>query len=133
MEVLEIQAIPNQEFSVVLEEVRYAISIRSTNGTVSVTIIRNGESVVDNARAVSGMRIIPSKYQESGNFVIVTKDFEIPDYTQFGISQSLIYITQSEIDALRVPIPSRINIDFFNPIAALPLRFAPQGYTLVTP
>ena len=133
MEVLTIQAIPNQEFSVVLEEVRYTLSLRSTNGTVSVTIVRNGEQVVDSARAVAGMRIIPAKYQESGNFVIVTKDFEIPDYEQFGISQSLIYITQAELDALRVPAPAIITADFFNPIAALPLRFAPQGYTLAAP
>jgi len=128
MQNVPLQAVPNQQFAVALDDNQWDITLKTTNGTVSVTMLRNGEVIVENARAVAGMRIIPCIYQEDGNFVIVTQNQEVPEYSKFGVTQFMIYLSASELDEIRVPIPSLITQSYFDPLGALPLRFAPQGY-----
>jgi len=130
MIIVPLQAIPNQQLLTVLDDNQWDISVRITNGTISVSLALNGVFIIENQRAVAGSLIIPAKYLENGNFAIVTQNQEIPDYTQFGVTQSLIYLSPTELAAYRTPPSLPITAAFFNPIAALPLRFAPQGYTL---
>lgn len=130
METVSIQAIPNQTLTIVLNQIRWDMTIKSTNGTVSVSITKDGVLLIENARATAGMRIIPAKYQEDGNFAIITTNNEIPDYTKFGITQSLVYVTQDELDVIRAPVAPPITASYFDQSAPLPLRFAPQGYEL---
>lgn len=132
MMTLPLQAIPNQQLLVVLDNNQWVIEIKSTNGTISVSLSVNGVDVAENVRAVAGGFIIQSEYQEQGNFAILCQDFLVPDYTQFGVTQFLTYFSQAELDALRVTETPPITQADFNPIAALPLRFAPQGYTLAS-
>jgi hypothetical protein len=129
MQTLPIQAIANQQFSTVLDNNRWNISIRSTNGTVSVSMTRNDVLIIENLRAVSGMRIIPAQYQEAGNFALITQSGEIPDYTKFGVTQTLIYLSAAELVVIREPQSPPVTTAFFNPIGALPLRFSPQNYS----
>jgi hypothetical protein len=133
MQNIPIQAIPNQQFSTVIDNNRWDISLKTTNGTVSCTLLRNGETIVDNARCVSGMRIIPCIYQENGNFAFVSQLQELPDYNKFGVTQFMIYLSPDELAVIRTPPPAIITSDFFDPLAALPLRFAPQGYVQAAP
>lgn len=130
MQIIPIQALPNQEFSIVLDENRYDIAIRSTTSSVAFTFYRNNELVIENIRAVSSIRIIPSKYQEAGNFVLYTQLGELPFYEKFGITQQLIYLSEAELNAIRARNPARMTASDFDPLGGLPLRFAPQGYTL---
>jgi hypothetical protein len=58
----------------------------------------------------------------------VTQNFQLPFYTSFNVTQSLIYISAAELAALRAPTSPPVTAASFNPIAALPLRFAPAGY-----
>lgn len=130
MQNIPIQAIPNQQFNIVLDDNRWDITIKSTKGTVSVTLIRNGQVIVSNARAVAGMRIIPAIYQEAGNFAIISQNQSIPEYSQFGVSQFMLYLSEAELDLIRIPPAVPIQADFFDPLGALPLRYAPVGYEL---
>lgn len=130
MQNIPIQALPNQTLSVPLDNNQWDISIKTTNGTVSVTLVLNGIVIIENLRAVAGTRIIPDKYQESGNFAIITQNFQIPDYTQFGNTQTLVYISAAELSALRVPLGEPITPEEFDPNGALPLRYKPVGYEL---
>ena len=130
MQPLPIQALPNQSLTVILDNNRWDISLRAVNGAVAASLTRNGVIIAQNTRVVAGMRILPYEYQEDGNFVVVTQNGQIVDYTQFNVTQSLIYVSQDELDALRIAPPAIITAAFFNPLAELPLRFAPQGYTL---
>jgi hypothetical protein len=126
---IPIQALPNQEFTVVLDSNTWDFTIRETNAVMSVTLVLNGTTDIENLRAVAGMRVIPSQYEEAGNFIFSTQNYALPDYTQFGISQNLLYYSAMELAAIRVPTPVPITAAWFNPIAALPLRFQPIGYT----
>jgi hypothetical protein len=128
---LPIQAIPNQEFQALLDGNSWDITIRSTNGVMSLTLMLNGATVIENIRCVAGSLVIPSQYEESGNFLFLTANNQLPDYTVFGTTQSFIYVSAAELATFRTPPAPPITASFFNPIARLPLRFAPQGYMLV--
>lgn len=127
---IPIQALPNQAFSIPLDGNQWDFTIRTANGTIAVTLVRNGTMIIENMRAVAGMKIIPSIYEEAGNFSFITQNFQVPDYTQFGTTQQLIYISADELTGLRVPPPGIITPADFDPNAALPLRIFPQGYVL---
>lgn len=128
MQRIPLQVIANQQFSIVLDNNQWDFTIKTTNGITSISLIRNGVSIVENARAVAGALILQSQYEEAGNFFFVTQSFQLPEYAQFGITQYLIYVTASELATFRAPITPPITAVSFNPIAALPLRFSPQGY-----
>jgi hypothetical protein len=130
MNIVPIQAIANQAFSIVLDDNRWDFVIKSTNGTISVSLAKNGVDVISALRAVANMKIIPAEYEEAGNFAFVIPTQEVPDYTKFGISQTLIYLTQAELTAVRALTAPPITADYFDPIAPLPLRFEPKGYVL---
>lgn len=130
MQTIPISAIPNQSFTLTLDENQWQVALKTTNGVTSVSLVLNGEEVITNMRAVANKKIIPCEYQEAGNFIFITQNFQLPEYTQFGITQTLVYASASELEAIRTPTPSQITNDFFNPIAAFPLRYKPQGYVL---
>lgn len=125
-----LQAIPSQSFSITLDGNLFEIGMHVTNGCMSTSMIINGVDVIDNVRTVAGSPLIPSKYQEAGNFMFLTQNQALPDYTQFGTSQVLLYFTAAELAAFRLPPVPPVTAAFFNPFGALPLRFAPQGYVL---
>lgn len=128
MQLVPIQAVPNQQLFTILDSNNWGISIKTTNGCICVSLVLNNVVVVDNARAVAGEKIIPSQYEENGNFAFLTQSFQVPDYTQFGVTQNLFYASAAELVTLRTPEAPPLTAAFFNPIAALPLRFSPQGY-----
>jgi hypothetical protein len=129
MQSLPIQSIPNQAFSIVLDDNKWDFVIKTTNGTVSVSLSRNNIPVISNLRAVAGMRIIPAQYEESGNFAIITLNQELPDYTMFGTSQILVYISAEELALEREPSasPYIVSADF-DPLGGLPKKFAPTNF-----
>lgn len=126
-----VQIVPNQEFTISLDDNTWDISLKMVNGTIVVTLIFNNITLVENTLAVAGSLIIQPQYLEAGNFFFVTQNFELPDYTQFGITQSFIYVSAAELAAVRsAPSSPIITASYFNPIAALPPRFSPTGYVL---
>lgn len=131
MQTIPIQAIPNQEFTVILDNNEWSFIVKYS-GIMSVTLTLNGSLIMSSMRVVANEKIIPYEYleRESGNFMFSTANYELPDYTKFGVTQSLIYINAAEMAAIRTPPAYPIKATDFNPIAPLPLRFAPQGYIL---
>lgn len=126
---LPLAPVPNQQFQAVLDGNTWDITLRATNGVMSATLGRNGSTVVENARCVAGAFIIPSRYEEAGNFLFLTANNALPSYPLFGMSQSLIYVSAAELAVFRTPPASpRITVAAFDPLAALPQRFAPQNY-----
>jgi len=134
---IPIQQLPNSSFTITLDNNLYEIDLRICNGVTTVSLTQNGTDILDNAIAASAAPIIPSPYLEAGNFMFLTANQQLPNYEQFGLTQSLFYFSESELNAYRVkpvassPAVPTVTSAFFNPLAALPLRFAPQGYTEV--
>lgn len=97
---IDLQPIPNQSFSVILDGSVYDITIKETNGTMSYDMTRDNVPVLNGQRIVTGSVLIPYRYLQKGNFVLTTLNEELPDYTKFGSSQFLVYITADEVEAL---------------------------------
>ncbi len=108
---IPLQAIPNQSLSIQLDEINFDITINSCGFVIensenftnimAFTIYINNVLTVAGSRAVSGFPIIPYKYLENGNFVVVTENEEYPNYLRFGIDQYLIYASPEEIIAIQ--------------------------------
>lgn len=99
---IKLAAVPNQEFSATLDERFYDFRIVTTaDCCAAVAISRDGEVLVQGARIVPGTPLLPYRYQESGNFVLLTQDGDLPDYAQFGNTQVLVYLAETELSELR--------------------------------
>lgn len=97
MRVINLEAIANQELSVRLDGSLYDIRIKEANGVMVADISRDSNILILGTRIVAGVPILPYKYQEKDNFILLTENDEIPYYTLFASTQSLIYLTIAEV------------------------------------
>lgn len=96
---IQLQPVANQELSIPLENVRYVITIKEANGCMVITIERDDEVVVRNARLMADGLALPYRHQwfGFGNFMLTTQDEQVPYFTEFGATQFLVYITADEM------------------------------------
>lgn len=100
--------VPNQSLSINLDGSQYDINVQATNGdailgtlVMAFDIIRNGVAIVTGARSTPGSFLIPAAYLEDGNFILITMNDEYPDWQQFGVTQTFVFISQAELEAIR--------------------------------
>lgn len=105
--------IPNQSFSITIDNNFYDIKIKESNGVMSLSMLRNNEIVQSSVRMVPGYFLIPYSYKESGNFFMITANDDYPYYDRFGIDQKLFYIPQTELNALRKVNVHSLNLETF--------------------
>lgn len=98
---IPIAAVPNQSLSVRLDDTRLVLRLKAARGVMVADLERDGVTVILGTRVLAGEPIIPYRYLETGNFMLNTVNGALPDWRQFGVSQSLVYITAAEVGALR--------------------------------
>jgi hypothetical protein len=98
---INLTPIPNQSVSVKLEESLYTLVVKETRGVMSFDLIRDNVPVLLGSRMLPNSPLVPYRYLEAGNFVMVCDDDEYPDYRLFGDTQSLVYVTAAELEVLR--------------------------------
>lgn len=96
-----IQAVPNQSLSIQLDGFRYDITLKEAQGVMTASVVRDGNTLIDGVRLVSGTPVLPYRYQEQGNFVLNTEAYDLPQYLAFGVTQFLVYLSADEVAALR--------------------------------
>ena len=102
-QVVPLEAVPNQSLSIQLEENRYVLRFREIGGMMAVDISINEEIILQGERVVAGSGLIPYRYLEEGggNFIFITELGDIPYYDQFGVTQTLLYVTIEELGEIR--------------------------------
>jgi hypothetical protein len=62
----------------------------------------NGIVLFTGARIVGGVPVIPFPYleAENGNFIVVCDTEDLIDYSLFGTTQNLYYLSRAEMQAL---------------------------------
>lgn len=100
MQLISLSAIANQSFTVQLDSNIYEMTLNEINGLMAATLTINGTVVISGTRLVPETPILPYRYQENGNFILFTEEDEYPYYTEFGVTQYLLYLSQAEIEAL---------------------------------
>lgn len=94
-------AVPNQSLSVQLDARGYVITLHQAGACVAATVVRDDVTIVDGVRVTPGTPLLPYRYQEAGNFILIVQDEALPDYTQFGVTQFLTYLSADELAGLR--------------------------------
>jgi hypothetical protein len=102
--------IPNQSLSVNLDNNQYDITIHATQdnldgstGIMAVDLSINNNIIISGVRAVAEFPLIPYHYlvNGNGNFTFITANDSYPDWRQFGITQYLIYASNSELEDIQ--------------------------------
>lgn len=99
---IPIVAIPNQSLNVVLSNQNCTINLQTRNNKVFMDLFLNNVNIIY-GRKLSITPVLPYNYMQSefiGNFFLLNDDGNFiidPDYRLFGISQSLIYYTPSDL------------------------------------
>tara|TARA_R110000851_G_scaffold60415_6_gene139474 strand:- start:792 stop:1115 length:324 start_codon:yes stop_codon:yes gene_type:complete len=103
MELISIDAIPSQQFNTTLSGNNYSIKIYSIDGHMSYDLSINAVSIISGFKMVNDVPLLAYSHQEvSGNILLQIAEDEIPDYTRFGLSQFLYYLTEDETTAYRL-------------------------------
>lgn len=95
--------IPNQSLSINLDNIQFDIRIHASQDgqLLFFDISANNEIIVNGQRALPDYPLIPYRYLEQGNFVMITDNDEYPRYDQLGMTQYLIYASASELATIR--------------------------------
>lgn len=101
---IPLQVLPNQQFTIQLDQTSYDLSINTCDTgnaqIMAATLLINNVLILSGIRLVTGTPIIPYFYLANGNFVFLTSNDELPDYNQFGITQYLIYASEVELQQI---------------------------------
>jgi hypothetical protein len=102
-QVVPLDAIPNQELSILLENVRYDIRLVALDDVMAIDLNINDVVVLSGFRVVAGTPVIPYQYLENnqGNFLFLTELDDAPYWTEFGGTQLLVYLTAEEVSEAR--------------------------------
>lgn len=91
-----LEPVPNQLFTARLGDRRFEIALRDTGSVMAADVAVNGVTILSGHRVVAGTPLIPYQYLEAGNFLLLTADGDLPDWREFGGSQSLVYLEASD-------------------------------------
>lgn len=95
---IPIQAVPNQEFSVTIEDNRWTLRIKIAVTSMFADVYLNEEVVILGQRIAPGTPVIPYDYlANAGNFILVVENGDLPDWQKFGVTQSLFYVAPGEL------------------------------------
>lgn len=99
---VSLQQLPNQEFSIALENSRYVIRVIQTNTMAAITITKDDVVLIENQRLLPNDFILRDNLvdADSGNFFMLVQDESIPNYQAFGVTQFLTYIDSDELVTL---------------------------------
>lgn len=93
MEVIALQAIPNQSLTLLLNGNRWALTIKQAESSMLVDVSLNDVPMLQGIRICPGTPIIPYRYlQANGNFMLLVDNEQLPGWRQFGASQILVYV-----------------------------------------
>lgn len=100
MRVVPLANAANQAFTCTLDQVRWGLAIKEARGVMCVDVSRDGAVLLTGCRLLAGEAVIPYRYLQTGNFIMLTVHDELPDWRNFGLSQILVYLSAAEIAAL---------------------------------
>lgn len=101
MQLIPLEAIPNQEFTLNLDGNRWLLKIKAAVNSMGIDVYLNDIPVLLGQRIVAGVPILPYRYlKQFGNFILLTENDDTAEYTKFNISQTLIYASIEELLAI---------------------------------
>lgn len=100
MIIVQLLPIPTQELKLRILEELYTVQVRTTDKATFISISRNDIKIISNQILIPNATLLRYDYNISnGNFAFQTKNNELPDYNQFGVSQFLYYLTNEDLES----------------------------------
>lgn len=90
MAIVTLERVPAQALSVTIGGRRFDVRVYSLGHGMAADVTINGQPVVTGQRLLAGVPFLPYRYLEAGNLLLVTPDGEAPDWTRFGVTQTLV-------------------------------------------
>lgn len=98
MQIVPLQNIPNQEFTIVLNNSAYRIALRSLQAFTYVSVWQDGELLFYNQICTPNNWVNPYNYvSTNGKLYFKCLDNDYPTYTKFGDTQQMIFYAPDEI------------------------------------
>lgn len=103
MRVIDIDPVPNQEFTITTPDGnRWGFTIKQATTSMIANIDLNDVRILSGIILPAETPIIPYRFlQSSGNFVFLTEGGELPNWERFGIDQILVYASPEDIAEAR--------------------------------
>lgn len=99
MYLIDLDKIPNQTFNITLENTNYRVALRSIQGLTYMSVWADGEILFYNQLCVPNAFVNPFNYvSKKGKFYFKSPTGDYPYYTDFGVTQSLYYLTKEEVN-----------------------------------
>ena len=100
MYLIELNQIPNQTFTIMIENVNYRIELRTIQNSTYMSAWANGELLFYNQLCTPNAFVNPYNYvSDGGKFFFKCLDNEYPTYKSFGKNQALYFYAKDEVDA----------------------------------
>lgn len=100
MRVVPLAAIPNQAFTLTIDNVRWSLAIKEARGVMCANVARDGVTLLYGCRVLAGEPVIPYRCLQTGNFIFITNEGNAPDWRLFGVTQTLIYLSADDLAAV---------------------------------
>lgn len=102
MQLVQLNTVPSQQFNIPLGGNNYTLKIYSIDGAMAYDLDINAINIISGFEMVNDVPLLVYPHQEvNGNLLLAVPESEIPDYTRFGSSQFLYYLTADEAAAYR--------------------------------
>lgn len=101
MKEIPLDNVEKQSLSVLIDSILFELSFKVCNNTMAATVVRDGVTLVENRRVVAGVGIIPEGDREEGNFIVLTDNDDLPFFSNFNSTNTLVYTTPEETAAYR--------------------------------
>jgi hypothetical protein len=98
MQLIPLLSLPNQSITLSLGGVNWEINIKLANTVMVIDVIRDDIVLVQGARLLADMPVLPYQYQEAfGNFILLSENEELADWNRFELDQTFIYLSPAEL------------------------------------
>ena len=103
MILIPLLTIPRQELQVALEQSIFDITLIAIQDMMYANVVKDGITLISGTRCTASAPLLPYPSLEglTGNLFFITQNDANPWYSEFGITQQLIYATYAEVQAER--------------------------------
>ena len=99
MYLIELDKIPNQTFTVMLDNTNYRVALRTIQGLTYISVWANGDLLFYNQLCTPNAYVNPFNYVSiNGKFYFKCTTGDYPYFKNFGLSQNLYFLTKEEAD-----------------------------------
>ncbi len=99
---ITLQQIANQSFTFTADNFRYEVTLKDIGSNLMIaTVAIDDVIMISGARVLAGVPLLPFRHIEEGNFIFITENEENPYYTNFGVSNTLVYASPAELEVIR--------------------------------